>query len=94
MKVRYRRRARIDLDGIFDYLNERNPVGAENVMRAILAGVQFIAENPQGVPRTDDPTIRVMIVRRYRYRIFYSVTGDELEILHIRHGARRPWKGR
>jgi plasmid stabilization system protein ParE len=94
MKVRYRPRARADLDAIHNYLNERNPHGAANVMRAIFAGVQFIAENPHATPRTDDPTVRVMIVRRYRYKIFYGVAGDAVEILHIRHGARRPWRGR
>lgn len=94
MTLRYRARARGDLDAIFDYLQDRNPQGAANVMRAMLAGVQFIAENPHAAVRTDDPTIRVMIVRRYRYKIFYGVSGNEIEILTIRHSARRPWKGR
>ncbi len=35
--------------------------------------------------------IRVKVVRRYRYKIFYSVSGDSIEIVHIRHTARRPW---
>jgi plasmid stabilization system protein ParE len=31
------------------------------------------------------------IVGRYHYKIFYSVGADAIEILHVRHGARRPW---
>lgn len=27
--------------------------------------------------------------RRHSYRIFFSIRGDEVWILHIRHGARR-----
>jgi plasmid stabilization system protein ParE len=27
---------------------------------------------------------------RYPYKIFYRVTGDTVEILHIRHAARQP----
>ena len=46
MKIRYSPQARDDLRDIFFYLNDRSPTGAENVMRAIHAGIQFLAENP------------------------------------------------
>jgi toxin ParE1/3/4 len=87
MIFRYTPRARGDIDGIFGYLNERSPSGARNVLVAIYAGVQFIAENPEASQRTDDPSVR------YRYKIFYSVVGDTMEVLHIRHASRRPWSG-
>ena len=32
MKVRYRPRAKSDLDDIFQYLNERSPTGARHVL--------------------------------------------------------------
>jgi plasmid stabilization system protein ParE len=63
------------------------------VLLAIYAGVQFIAERPKGSERTDDPNVRVKVVRRYRYKIFYSIGDETVEILHVRHVARRPWKG-
>jgi hypothetical protein len=31
--------------------------------------------------RTDDPEIRMHMVRKYRYKIFYSVAGDTVEII-------------
>jgi hypothetical protein len=31
-----------------------------------------------------------MPLGRYPYLIFYSVSAEELVILHIRHGARKP----
>lgn len=37
------------------------------------------------------PSVRVKVVSRYGYKIFYSVEADSIEILHVRHGARRPW---
>jgi toxin ParE1/3/4 len=94
MKVRYRVQALADIEEIFRYIEQRNPSGAQNVMRAIFAGMQFIAENPNAAPRTDDPTVRVVVVRQYRYKIFYGVDGDEIDVLHIRHSARRPWRRR
>ena len=35
--------------------------------------------------------VRVKLVARYRYRIFYAVIDETVEVLHIRHTSRRPW---
>ena len=92
MNVRYRARALADLDGIFQYLNERSPGGARNVLRAIRDAIEDIAEQPLAAPQTSDPDIRVKILGRYRYKIFYSVVAEDfVEIIHVRHAARRPW---
>ena len=93
MRVRYTPRARRDIGQIYAYLNKRSPSGAFNVLAAIYAGVRFIAHRPEASERTDDANVRVKVVRRYRYKIFYCVTADIVEILHIRHTSRRPWKG-
>lgn len=92
MRVRYRARALADLDDIFRFLDQRSPTGARNVLHAIRRAIDEIAEHPLASPRTSDPDIRVKIIGRYRYKIFYGVVADELvEIVHIRHAARRPW---
>ena len=93
MRVRYTLRARGDIDRIYEYLDKRSPSGAHNVLLAIYAGVQFIAERPEASERTNDPNVRVKVVRRYRYKIFYNIVGESVEILHVRHASRRPWKG-
>jgi toxin ParE1/3/4 len=93
MRVRYTPRALRDIKRVNAYLNERSPSGALNVSAAIYAGVRFIAERPEASERTDDPNVRVKVVRRYRYKIFYGVTENTVEILHVRHPSRRPWKG-
>jgi toxin ParE1/3/4 len=94
MKVRYRERALADLEGIFQFLNDRSPAGARNVLRAIHEAIGEIAEHPLAAPRTSEADIRVKILGRYRYKIFYSVTDETVEIIHIRHAARRPWMER
>lgn len=91
MKVRYRALALADLDSIFQFLNERSPSGARNVLRAIHDAIVEIAEHPMAAPQTSEPDIRVKILGRYRYKVFYSVAGDTIDIIHVRHGARRPW---
>jgi len=92
MNVRYRARALADIDEIFQFLNERSPTGAANVLRAIADAIDSIADNPRAARRSSDPDIRVKMVGRYRYKIFYSVVEDRyVEIVHVRHAARRPW---
>ena len=68
-----------------------SPSGARNVIDAINAAIKAIAEHPFAAQETSFPHIRVKIVRRYQYKIFYSVGADRIDILHVRHGARRPW---
>jgi toxin ParE1/3/4 len=91
MKVHYRDRALADLDEIFQYIDKRSPSGARNVIDAINAAINAIAEHPLAAQETSFPHIHVKIVRRYQYKIFYLVGVDQVEILHVRHGARRPW---
>jgi hypothetical protein len=35
--------------------------------------------------------VRVVPLGRYPYKIFYRVTKDAVEILHVHHAAREPW---
>jgi toxin ParE1/3/4 len=93
MKVRYRARALADLEDIFRYLSPRSLTGAEKVLRAIYAAIKEISEHPRSTLRTSDPDIRTKILGRYRYKIFYRIVDDDtVEIVHVRHGARRPWR--
>ena len=92
MKIRYRARALSDLEDIYLYLDQRSPTGARKVLATIHQAIALIAAQPDSAQRTSDSEIRVKVLGRYRYKIFYTVRGsDELEIFHIRHSARRPW---
>ncbi len=90
MRIRYSPRAFADREEIFDYLNSRSPSGARNVMASIREAAQQLCEHPQSGYQTDDPSVRAKFIVRYPYKIFYRVRGREIEILHIRHTARRP----
>ena len=93
MKLRYRARALADIEEIHRYLELRSPSGARNVLQAIHASIHSVADQPYGYERTDDPDVRMKVVRRYRYKIFYVIIGNDLiEIVHVRHTSRRPWE--
>jgi plasmid stabilization system protein ParE len=61
--------------------------------RDLDAGFRYPTEcrYPGSTQETSDPQIRVKIVGRYGYKIFYGLAADAIEILPVRHGARRPW---
>ena len=67
--------------------------GARNVLRVIESTVRFLREHPYASEQTDYPPVRMKVVVRYRYKIFYRIREDLIEILHVRHGSRRPWEG-
>ena len=92
MRIRYRARALADLEEIYRYLEPRSPTGAHNVLRALHEAIEQIARDPFSTAQTSDPALRVKVIGRYRYKIFYSVIDAEtIEIVHVRHTARRPW---
>jgi plasmid stabilization system protein ParE len=37
--------------------------------------------------------VHALWLGRYPYIVCYRVTANEVLIIHIRHGARRPWTG-
>jgi toxin ParE1/3/4 len=91
MKVRLTPQARFDLELISQYLFERSSAGANNVLSGIHDALDLLAEHPQAAQKTEHQDIRAAVVRRYPYRIFYTVSTDAIDILHIRHTSRRPW---
>ena len=93
MKVSFTAQARADRNAIFDYLSDRSPNGARNVIEAIERALQLIAEHPESGSGTRRAGTRVMSLGSYPYRIFYRLRQRDVLIQHIRHTSRRPWKG-
>jgi toxin ParE1/3/4 len=82
----------VDREQIFEYLRARSPRAARNVMKGIRTAVALLGDHPYTGYPTNHPDVRVKFVVRYPYKIFHRVRRDTVEILHIRHTSRRPWK--
>jgi plasmid stabilization system protein ParE len=53
-----------------------------------------IAATPEiGRLLAERPQVRVVPLVRYPFKIFYTFDEETIAILHIRHAARRPWRG-
>jgi plasmid stabilization system protein ParE len=90
LRLRFDARAVRDLNDIRAYVGERSATGAERVRRHILATVERLSDFPFLGRATDEARVRVLALTRYPYLIFYTVLKDEVVILHVRHGRRRP----
>jgi toxin ParE1/3/4 len=94
VNVRYTPRSRRDLEAIYDYINQQNPVAARSVKRAIQNAVEMLAEFPHiGTVTERSPEFRGVRAGRYPYRIYYRIRGDEVWIVHIRDIRRKTWAG-
>ena len=95
MKIEYAPRARADLMQIGEH-SRRVFGGAvaaalETYIRATVARIAAMPESGQRLP--ERPGVRVVPLSRYPFKIFYTVIGGTVTVLHIRHAARRPWEG-
>jgi plasmid stabilization system protein ParE len=92
MRVVYTASAVRDLDDIADWLAVHYPTLAPSVEQRIRAVVARIGRWPESARRADKRVgVRVVPVGRFPYRIFYRVSNETVEILHIHHAARRSW---
>ena len=92
MKVVFTAAAENDLRSIGEWLAAHYPVIARQVERRLHDVVAHIARWPESAPHAAGREgVRVAPLGHYPYKIFYRVTPDAVEILHIRHAARRPW---
>ncbi len=89
-KVRYTPRALGDLDGIFEYIAEQNPRAARAVKARIRERIESLARFPASGPESATPGLRMLVVGRYPYLVFYEIdeAKKHVAIVHIRHASR------
>ena len=83
-------RATADLESIVEYIFRDSEFYATAVAREVIAAARSLttfAERGRMVPEYEDPTVREIIVRRYR--LIYRVKSERIEVLRIIHGAQQ-----
>jgi plasmid stabilization system protein ParE len=90
MKIRYALRAQRDIASVISYIEQSSPTGADRVRTSLDATFSLIGQHPHvGLRAGTD--LYVKTVADYPYKIFYRLRGDFVDIVHVRHAARRPW---
>ena len=86
MNVRFTAAAEGDLEAIGDYIARDNPARALSFIRELRDACLGLADFPERfplVPRYEAEGVR----HRVHYLIFYRVSGEAVDVLHILHGA-------
>ena len=88
MSYRLTPRAVADITAIADYLNERNPAAAIEVISGFIRRFEMLARHPySGVGREDIlPNIRHLVLGTYV--AFYRIEEGDAVIVRVQHGRR------
>jgi len=78
-----------DLVSIAEHISRDSESYAATVVRELVAAARSLrvfADRGRRVPEYDDPSVRELIVRKYR--LVYRVRKDRVDVLRVIHGAR------
>ncbi len=82
MRIRYTRRALLQLDGIYDHAAGNNAAATE-VIAATQSSIENLTQFPRLGRATDETDVYRIMVSRLPYRIFYRLQDQEIIILRI-----------
>ena len=92
MKIRFTKRAAVQIAAALDFVAAQSPQGAERVRDRLQSVLMLLQDHPQAGRATSRPGVRRLATRPYPYFIDYRVTDAEIIIQRFRHAARRPIK--
>ena len=93
MKVVFTAPALEDLREIRVYMKSHYPRSMkhfEQRLSAVLLRVSMWPESAYEVSERHD--VRLVTLRSYPFKIYYTITATRVEILHVHHDKRRPWE--
>lgn len=91
--VRLSERAQVDIEKIEEYIATNNPLNAERFVNQLLAAIGTLKQLPTRHPRAlesrlvDYPVYQMVFGS---YRVVYRVVNQTVEVITVRHAARRP----
>jgi addiction module RelE/StbE family toxin len=78
-----------DLVAVAEHISRDSESYAATVVRELVAATRTLrvfAERGRRAPEYNDPSVRELIVRKYR--LVYRIRPERIEVLRIIHGAR------
>ncbi|NVO00703.1 MAG: type II toxin-antitoxin system RelE/ParE family toxin [Geobacteraceae bacterium] len=93
MRVRWLRRALLDLDAAETFIAQDDPDAAAGVVLKVVRAVSLLKEQP-GIGRSGRlPDTKELVIPNTPYIVPYRVKGDTVQILRVYHTARK-WPDR
>ncbi|MBF0132434.1 MAG: type II toxin-antitoxin system RelE/ParE family toxin [Magnetococcales bacterium] len=90
--------AQNDIQKAFAWLEEENPVHAEQWIREIRERILALETLPESHAIAPESAVfecdirQILIGRGTPWRVFFTVDGDQVQILHVRHGRQDYWR--
>jgi plasmid stabilization system protein ParE len=85
-----------EIEEAYQWIFEQSPENARRWRQRLLEKIRTLAHNPQRCPLAHEndhfpQEIRELLYgkRRGVYRILFTIVGETVSILHVRHAARR-----
>ncbi|HXE95955.1 MAG TPA: type II toxin-antitoxin system RelE/ParE family toxin [Dongiaceae bacterium] len=89
MRVRWLRRALLDLDAVEEYIARDDPQAAAGVVLRIVRAVSLLKEQP-GIGRAGRVSgTKEMVVPNTPFIVPYRVKDDAIQILRVYHSSRK-----
>lgn len=82
-----------ELEDAYHYIASDNPAAAAKWYNGCLAAMRSLGEFPNRcplAPENDEFAEEIRHLIFGNYRILFTICGDEVHVLHVRHGARKP----
>jgi toxin ParE1/3/4 len=89
MRVRWLKKAIVNLDAEADYIAQENKTAAADMFLYIRNKVDALSEFPSSGRPGRVPGTRELVVDRYPFVVPYRVVGDELHVLRVFHTRRK-----
>lgn len=94
-KVRWSKQATIQINKVYDYIEQDSPLNAQKMYEKLAAKLMAITKDPFINPpdkykTINDGSYRAFTLPRYRIRVSYKVGKKDVLILRIRHTSMMP----
>jgi plasmid stabilization system protein ParE len=93
MRVRFTAEARSQVDAALAWLAERNPAAAAKLAARLEQVAMRLEAFPRAGPLKVEADIRAIPVRGFSYTLYYRIHSATVEVVSLRHSARRPPTG-
>jgi len=87
--IRFHPAAAQEAESAYDWYAGRNPSAAHGFREELRHAVDAVADNPLTWPRHGSRARRY-VFPRFPFSLVYRLRGDEVEVIAVAHGRRRP----
>ena len=95
-RVKLTPRAQRDIEELYRWVILRAPHQGAVWYNGLMDAIRSLADHPQRGSISPEglelrKPVRQLLYGRRPYRIIFMIAGKDVQILHIRRGARKPW---